>query len=115
MNQEFIDQMKERLLAERSDILESIAEHNEDYKSILEDNTSKDVVDEATDVIDLKRLEALEAREVELLELINSALSRIESGQYGICMRCNSDIPAGRLEAIPYADLCVDCKSALER
>ena len=115
MNQEFIDQMKERLLAERSDILESIAEHNEDYKSILEDNTSKDVVDEATDVIDLKRLEALEAREIELLELINSALLRIESGQYGICMRCNSDIPAGRLEAIPYADLCVDCKSALER
>ncbi len=115
MNQEFIDQMKERLLAERSDILKSITEHRDDYKSILEDNTSKDEVDEATDIIDLKMLEALEAREIEQLELINSALSRIESGQYGICMGCNVDIPERRLEAIPYADLCVDCKAALER
>ena len=31
------------------------------------------------------------------------------------CMKCGTEIPEGRLEAIPTAVLCVDCKSAMER
>ena len=52
MNQEFIDQMKEKLLAERSAIITSLAEHNADCKKILEENTGKDSIDEAADAID---------------------------------------------------------------
>ena len=58
MNQEFIDQMKEKLLAERSAIITSLAEHNADCKKILEENTGKDSIDEAADAIDLKLLES---------------------------------------------------------
>ncbi|MBO5125491.1 MAG: TraR/DksA family transcriptional regulator [Spirochaetaceae bacterium] len=115
MNQEFIDQMKEKLLAERSAIITSLAEHNADCKKILEENTGKDSIDEAADAIDLKLLESMEAKEAQQLELIEAALTRIDSGKYGYCMRCGTLIPEARLEVLPAAVLCVGCKSAAER
>jgi RNA polymerase-binding transcription factor DksA len=49
------------------------------------------------------------------LKLMDNALARIEQGWYGLCMRCGKLIPQARLEAIPYAVLCIDCKSAEEK
>jgi len=40
---------------------------------------------------------------------ISSALRRIESGLYGLCTQCGSEIEHGRLEAHPYAGGCIDC------
>ncbi len=45
------------------------------------------------------------------LDDIDSALSRIDSGEYGKCENCGRDITAARLEARPEATLCIDCKS----
>jgi DnaK suppressor protein len=42
---------------------------------------------------------------------IDKALERIEKGTYGICESCNQPIPEARLQALPYATLCVACKS----
>jgi RNA polymerase-binding protein DksA len=38
------------------------------------------------------------------------ALAKIESGTYGICERCGQPIAPERLEALPWATLCIDCK-----
>jgi len=45
---------------------------------------------------------------------IRSALDRIEQGSYGLCERCEEQIPAKRLDALPWARLCVKCQSATE-
>lgn len=45
---------------------------------------------------------------------IQSALARIEDGSYGLCERCEEQIPAKRLDAAPWARLCVHCQSAKE-
>ena len=45
---------------------------------------------------------------------IRSALDRIEEGSYGLCERCEEAIPAKRLDALPWARLCVTCQSAAE-
>ena len=42
---------------------------------------------------------------------IDAALAKILEGSYGICEQCGSSIPRERLRAIPYAALCVQCKS----
>lgn len=42
---------------------------------------------------------------------IDRALQKIEDGTYGICENCGETIPDARLEALPYAALCVNCKS----
>ena len=45
------------------------------------------------------------------IEEIDRALAKIAAGTYGICERCNQPIPKARLKALPYAALCVACKS----
>jgi len=45
---------------------------------------------------------------------IRSALARIEEGSYGFCERCEEPIPAKRLDALPWAGMCVECQSATE-
>jgi len=43
------------------------------------------------------------------LEQVQAATRRMEAGSYGICERCEARIPKERLEALPYATLCVRC------
>lgn len=47
----------------------------------------------------------------DLLDKVNHALERMERGQYGTCEICGQPIPAARLQALPYATLCVTCAS----
>ena len=42
---------------------------------------------------------------------VDLALVKIEAGTYGVCERCGNPIPKARLKALPYAALCVACKS----
>jgi DnaK suppressor protein len=44
------------------------------------------------------------------LRLVNEALDRIESGDYGICLACEKPIPPKRLRALPWARYCVNCQ-----
>lgn len=49
------------------------------------------------------------------LDAIEAALERIEDGTFGECEECEGRIPKMRLNAIPYAPMCVKCASKLER
>jgi DnaK suppressor protein len=57
---------------------------------------------------------ALMTEEGNKVALIQEAIQRLIEGSYGQCVDCKAKIPAGRLDAIPYAKLCVDCKTARE-
>lgn len=46
------------------------------------------------------------------LSEIDEALYRIEQGSYGICEECGKEIPEVRLDAMPYARFCIECKKA---
>jgi DnaK suppressor protein len=45
---------------------------------------------------------------------IRAALDRIEEGNYGCCDHCDEQIPAKRLDALPWARMCVKCQSTTE-
>lgn len=48
------------------------------------------------------------------LRLIDRALARLEDGTYGECISCGELVADGRLEAIPYAEMCIKCASGGE-
>lgn len=52
----------------------------------------------------------LEGNVRELLRLVDRALARFATGDYGKCVRCGEDIAVARLEAMPAAELCITCK-----
>lgn len=57
----------------------------------------------------------LASSEQRLLNDIDDALRKIEEGTFGNCEVCNSKISADRLKAVPYARLCIKCKSEEEK
>ena len=115
MEDAFLKKMKISLVSLKKEILKNLASESEDFRTIIENMDPKDLADIAADDIDRKTLEALGTQELRRLQLIESALARIENNKYGLCARCSKKIPRERLEAIPYALLCIDCKSSEER
>lgn len=64
--------------------------------------------DVGTEVFERERDMAIEEALSEELDEINSALQRMDEGQYGICVICGREIPYERLEALPYTAYCVE-------
>jgi RNA polymerase-binding protein DksA len=54
---------------------------------------------------------ALSAQARAAIEQIDAAIEKIHAGTYGSCDNCGNPIPKERLKALPYAALCVKCKS----
>ncbi len=54
---------------------------------------------------------ALSAQALSAVEEIDRALAKLDAGTYGTCEQCGQPIPKARLKALPYATLCVACKS----
>lgn len=46
---------------------------------------------------------------------IDSALSKIDGGTYGMCTECGNEIPVRRLQALPFATHCVQCQSMADK
>ncbi|MBM4036535.1 MAG: TraR/DksA family transcriptional regulator [Planctomycetes bacterium] len=69
-----------------------------------------DIADRATDAFyDGLAQEYAEIATADL-RLIARAIERIDSQTYGLCEVCSRPIPQARLRALPFAELCVDCK-----
>ncbi|MFI3257720.1 MAG: TraR/DksA family transcriptional regulator [Spirochaetales bacterium] len=115
MEKEFIEKMKDSLFTCKDELMSQLMKNNEDFRQIVETMEAKDVIDIASDDIDRKMLEAVGTKQMNRLSLIDSALARIEQGKYGLCMKCGKRIPNERLEAIPYALLCIECQSQNEK
>ena len=115
MEKSFINNMEQALNTIKAEIIDKLVESNKDFKEIVEGMAPKDQADAASDDIDRKMIEAVGSKELNRLKLIDSAITRIKQGKYGLCMKCGKHIPNDRLEAIPYALLCIECKSAEER
>jgi DnaK suppressor protein len=71
--------------------------------------------DLGTDNFERESTLSLIENEEETLGRIEASLERIEDGTYGDCEECGRKIPKTRLNAIPFATLCVECASELER
>ena len=71
--------------------------------------------DSAAGTLDREIDYTLEEHSEQVLGQIDAALVRIEDGTYGTCTNCGKPIPEDRLEARPWASLCIDCQRAAER
>jgi RNA polymerase-binding protein DksA len=113
--QDFIAKMEKTLVDQKRDIISNLVSGNADFKEIVEAMDPKDFADVASDDIDRKMIEAIGSQELKRLRMIDSALTRIQQGKYGVCIKCGKKIPHERLEALPYALMCIDCKAAEEK
>ncbi len=109
--------MRKRLEEKRAEIQQHIATLTGSPAS-TEDaiQASYDVEEPEEEAVDLQEIDVDQAildNEKTLLAEVQQALARIDHGTYGICSNCGQPIPAKRLEASPWATLCLTCESKL--
>lgn len=114
-----VDRMRDELESERGRLLAAISTVNH-TQSLAEETgdlsigTDDHLADNATETFMRELDDGLEENAEHLLGEIEAALRRIDDGTYGICVSCGRPIDAERLEAVPYATLCLDDKRAEE-
>jgi DnaK suppressor protein len=74
-----------------------------------------DVSDQASAEAEQNFLMRIRGREQRLIKKIDEALARMDQDIYGICERCEEEIPYPRLKARPVTTLCIDCKTLEEQ
>jgi len=74
-----------------------------------------DVSDQASAEVDQNFSMRIRDRERKLLKKIDEALERMNASTYGICERCEGEIPYKRLKARPVTTLCIECKTLQEK
>lgn len=72
------------------------------------------MADDATEAFEQAKELALHQNAKQLLTQVTVALERFDQGTYGLCERCNTEIDPARLEALPYATLCLHCQQRLK-
>jgi RNA polymerase-binding transcription factor DksA len=113
----FLDEVRELLVADRAIYQEQATSLRAEADSLALEREPGDVqFDEesgegGTVTVDRERNLALSGQASLAVEEIDYALKRIDDKTYGYCERCFQPIPKPRLRALPYARLCVACKS----
>ncbi len=115
-----VDRFRGRLQEERQRVAAAIENLRHENPGSMQDEVDETSLgnhpaETASVTIDREIDYSLEENEGRVLAAIDAALVRIGAGTYGRCERCGKEIEEQRLEAIPYATLCIDDKRRDER
>jgi len=114
---EALELLTARLQRERQTTLALVTTMEADMQAVVESSAGSNADDEhdpegATIAFERSRLATLITMARKRLGEIVAALERVETGDHGRCARCGRQISAARLEARPFARLCLDCAAA---
>lgn len=111
---------KDALTQERQRIQAALDNLHEENPGSITDETGEDAVydnhlaDTATVTYDRELDYTLEENAEHMLSDIDAALRRIDDGTFGKCTNCGNEIAPERLEARPWATLCINCQRSRE-
>ena len=122
MTEEDLDYFKNLLMEKKS---QANADLNELERQSRSDDTlessddrsaySLHMADRGTDAMEREKTMLFAQREGAYIDYVDEALERVADGTYGSCRVCNGEIGRARLEAVPTATQCIDCKSKADR
>lgn len=117
-----LDRLRRLLLEERKRVLEELGYIEDNYLGKTQREAtgagsaySMHPADQGTDSIEQEKAYMIGAASGAVLEDIDEALRKIDREAFGLCERCGKEISSERLEAVPYARLCVECKAGQEK
>jgi RNA polymerase-binding protein DksA len=115
------EHFRDALLDERRRVEHALATLRDEHPGSLDDEVEEiaatsdnHLAETATATLGREIDYTLGENSEQVLSEIGAALKRIEEGTYGTCLNCGREIPRERLEAQPWASLCIDCKRKAE-
>ena len=110
-----VERFRKALLDERTRIAHAIEYLHDEHPGSIEDETQEvpsssdnHLAETATATVDREIDYSLEENAEQILAEVEAALGRIDDGTYGVCEACGQPIGEERLEALPWARLCID-------
>lgn len=116
-----LKKFKKLLLEKRQSMHDEIDGLSNRFDETLKEATgdlsshSYHMADQGTDAMEREMAAMITSKSGRLVYHIDEALRRIDDGSYGKCFSCEKQISIPRLEAVPHASFCIDCKSAEEK
>jgi len=104
-----------RLLEQKKNSLSSDLAKTRNAEEETTEEATQDIADKAVSSYTREFLYSLSDADRNTLLRIDQALVRIENGNYGQCRNCGQPISEKRLNAVPWAQLCVDCQELSEK
>lgn len=122
MKKRDLEKYEKLLLTKRAEILNELGLMKKEYLNTTIKDSSGDLssysihmADQGTDQMEREKAFLFASKSGRLLYHIDEALRRIKDKTYGKCQECGKDISVARLEAVPHARLCIDCKEKEEK
>jgi DnaK suppressor protein len=108
-----IEKMRKRLKQKQKELVEQVSVEREKVEPSLTANPDRTEI-AMEYAYRGRQMSVLDRLQDQLLD-VNKALDRIEEGTYGVCTNCGKPIQPERLEALPWAELCIDCQRKEDR
>ena len=113
MDQKKAKAYRDRLQLKKKQILEAYNK-NKSYGKEADGEATQDIADKAANSYTKEFLFSLSNTERNLLQQVDAALVRIDGRRFGVCAACENDMNIKRLEAVPWARLCLPCQEKQE-
>jgi DnaK suppressor protein len=104
---------KEKLLQKQLSLTDMV--HRTEGYGREKDQNTQDVADMAVESYTKEFMFGKSSGDRHILQLVREALMRIEDKSFGTCTNCENVIQPKRLEAVPWAQLCIQCKDLQEK
>ena len=109
-----IEAIRRQLLAKRQDLTDAQETQLNELADPSDKHHLADLEEMASDANGVESLCQIMDIEGTTVAQIDAALERIGEGTYGTCEVCEQTIPRARLEALPFANLCIECQRKKE-
>ena len=113
MRKDRLTHFRKKLLEKQRQLMQEVGK-NALYGRGQEDDSIKDLGDQATTAYTREFLFELGNGDRRLLKDVTMALQKIEEGSFGSCERCGEPIAEKRLEVLPFARYCIECQRVIE-
>ena len=113
MDQKKAKAYRDKLQLKKQQILEAYNK-NKSYGKEADGEATQDIADKAANSYTKEFLFSLSNTERNLLQQVDAALVRIDGRRFGVCAACENDMNTKRLEAVPWARLCLPCQEKQE-
>lgn len=122
MNKKDLQQYEQKLIEERKHCLSELSNIENGELMVNQKEASGDLssysfhmADQGSDTMEKEKSVFLVSSKGKELYEIDQALYRIKDGKFGTCEKCGKDVERDRLEAVPYARLCIKCRVTEEK
>ncbi len=120
MKKDELEKYEKLLLKRREELMEELKLRKTQLDETIKDATgdlssySYHMADQGTDAMEREKSFMFASKSGRLLYHIDEALRRLRRGEFGNCQTCGKPIQKARLEAVPHARLCIECKEKEE-